>query len=241
MEQIGEASGRDVRIRLLAAQIGEQAFEEAAEYWDEWREGLGDRMAEKSQHWYSEHNPVWSQKQLIQDFINQFIRDLSREIDNWGNKQLKDIILRENLEILDTNIAYELDAIQTELSSLEQQIKTNFSEQLKLSINGISDDFTGLAGIGGGIGIGGALAAGLAFAGLGFFAIIFAAVAAAIAGSLGLGVLDFDGLKDQIKLKVFEIGFQKFNESINKVVEKINEIIDSVLNNQVESASQVIT
>lgn len=241
LEQIGEASGRDVRIRLLAAHLSQQVFEQAAESWDEWREGLGERMVEKSQHWYSKHNPVLSQNKLIQDYINYFIRDLSKEIDNWGNTQLKEVILRDNLEILDANIADELDAIQTEFNSLEQQVKTNFSEQLQLSINGITDDFMGLGGIGGGIGIGGALATALlTLTGLGFFAIIFAAVAATVAGSLGLGMLDFDGLKDQIKVKVFEIGFQKFEESMDKVSEKLNEIISSVFDNRVESANRVI-
>lgn len=58
------------------------------------------------------------------------------------------------------------------MKTLDQQVKTNFSEQLTLSINGISDDFMGLGGIGGGIGIGGALAAGLlALTGLGLIAI----------------------------------------------------------------------
>ncbi len=40
-------------------------FEQIAESWDEWREGLGDRLANKSQHWYSEHSPVFSQDKLI--------------------------------------------------------------------------------------------------------------------------------------------------------------------------------
>lgn len=48
LEQIGEASGRDVRIHLLADQLVELVFEQASESWDEWREGLGDRLAEKS-------------------------------------------------------------------------------------------------------------------------------------------------------------------------------------------------
>ena len=241
LEKIGEASGRDVRIRLLADQLIDKVFEQAAESWDEWREGLGDRMAQKSQYWNSEHNPVLSQDKLIRDYTNQFIRDLSREIDEWGNKKLKEVILQENLKYLDTNIADELDAIQGEFNRLDQNIKTNFSEQLKLSINGINDDFMGIAGFGGGVGIGGALAAGLmVFTGLGFIAVIVASLAATIAGSFGLGMLDFDGLKDQIKGKVFELGFQKFDESMDTIFEKLDEILGSVFENRVESASRVI-
>ncbi len=99
----------------------------------------------------------------------------------------------------------------------------------------------GIGGFGGGVGIGGALAAGLiGFTGLGFIAVIVASVAAAIAGSFGLGMLDFDGLKDQIKVKIFELGFEKFDESMDKLSEKLDEIADSVFNSRVESASRVI-
>lgn len=243
LEKIGEASGRDVRIRLLASEVidTDTVFEEAAESFDEWREGLGERMANKSQYWHSEHSPVWSQDKLIKDYTNQFIRDLSKEIDEWGNTKLKDVILQKNLKYLDTSIAYELDAIQGQFKSLDERIQTNFSQQLQFSINGINDDFMGMAGFGGGVGIGGALAAGLiVFTGLGFIAVVVASVAAAIAGSFGFGMLDFDGLKDQIKGKIFELGFQKFDESMDKLSEKVDEIIGSVFDNRVESASRVI-
>ncbi|MEH2383931.1 MAG: hypothetical protein V7K27_34430 [Nostoc sp.] len=240
LEKIGEASGRDVRIRLLADQLIHVVFEQIAKSWHEWREGLRDRIVQRSQYWNSEYNPVFSQDQLIRDYTNKFIRDLSTEINEWGNTKLKDVILQENIKYLDTRIAYELDAIQGEFNSLDQNIQTNFSEQLKLSINGINDDFTGFGGISGGLGIG-ALAAGLmVFTGLGFIAVIVASVAAAIAGSFGFGMLDFDGLKDQIKEKVFELGFQKFNESMDTIFEKLNEIVNSVFENRVESASRVI-
>jgi GTPase SAR1 family protein len=240
-EQIGEASGRDVRIRLVASQLREQVISEAAESWDKWYEGLGDRIVEKRKHWCSEYSPVWSQDKLIKDYTNQFVRDLSKEIDEWGNTQLQDVILQNNLKILDTNIEYELDAIISEFQNIEQQVKANLSEQLKISIDGINDDCMGLGGFGGGLGIGGALAVGLlAFTGIGLVAIIIASLAAGIAGSFGLGMFDIDGLHDQIKMKVLEIGFQKFDESMDKVSEKLHEITTSVFDTKVESASRVI-
>ncbi len=241
LEKIGEASGRDVRIRILASNLVEQLYEEAAKSWDEWREGLGERMVEKSQFWYSEHNPVFSQDKLVKDYTNQFIRDLSKEIDEWGNQILKDIILKEGIDYLDANIAYEIEAIQGDFKRLDQQVSTNFSQQMNLSITGINDEFMGLGGIGGGLGIGGALAAGLiVFTGLGFIAVVVASVAATIASSFGLGILDLDGLKDQIKVKVFEVGFEKLDESIDKLSEKLEEIISTVFESRIESASRVI-
>jgi uncharacterized tellurite resistance protein B-like protein len=243
LEQIGEVSGRDVKIRLLANQLIEQVLEQANASWRDWYEDIGERMANKSQYWYSAHSPVWSQDKLIQDYIKCFIKDFSAEIDDWSNQQLKDVIISEKLEILDANIEYELKAIQGEFMKLDMPANTSFSEQLQLSINDISDKFMGLGGIGGGIGIGGFLAAGLlAFTGIGFMAAIVASVAAAIAGSFGLGMLDIDGLHEQIKMKVLDIGFQKFEskESIDKVSEKLDEIINTVFNSRVEFTSEVI-
>lgn len=248
-EQIGEASGRDVRIRLVASQLREQVISEAAESWDKWCEGLGDsrserlrqRMAEKSQRWHSEHSPVSSQDQLIRDYTNLFVRDLSKEIDDWENKQLKDVILQNKLKILDTNIEYELDAIESEFKNIEQQVKADFSKQLQISINGIQNDSMGLGGFGGALAIGGALAAELlAFIGIGFVVKIIASLAATIAGSFGLGMFDVDGLHDKIKIKILEIGFQKFDESMDKISEKLHEITTSVFDTKIESASRVI-
>jgi hypothetical protein len=53
-------------------------------------------------------------------------------------------------------------------------------------------------------------------------------------------MLDFDGIKDQIKGKVFELGFEKFDESMDKISEKLDEIVGSVFKNRVESSSRVI-
>ncbi|MDB9372304.1 dynamin family protein [Nodularia sphaerocarpa] len=241
LEKIGEASGRDVRIQILASNLGEEVYEEAAKSWDDWREELVDRMAEKSKLWYSAHNPVFSQDKLINNYTNQFMRDLSEEIDVWANEILKDMIIKESLESLDTNIAYEIEAIQGSFYRIGQQVETNFSERLKFSISGINDDFMGLGGIGGGLGIGGALAAVLlVFTGLGSIAIIAASVATAIASSFGLGMLDLDRLNEQIKLKVFEIGFEKLDESKDKISEKLEQIINTVFDVRVELASKVI-
>lgn len=241
LEKIGEAGGRDGKIRILASNLVEAVYETSATSWNKWREALGEIMAEKSQSWSSDHNPVFSQDKLIKDYTNQFIKDLSAEIDEWGNDILKEIILKEGIDYLDSNIAYELEAIQGDFKRLDKQVNTSFSKQLNISITGINDEFMGFAGIGGGLGIGGALAAGLVvFTGVGFIAVIVAGVAATIASSFGLGMLDLDGLKDQIKLKVFEIGFEKLDESIDKLSEKLEEIISTVFDERVESASKII-
>ncbi|MEH1996571.1 dynamin family protein [Nostoc sp.] len=241
IEQIGEASGRDIKIRLLAEKFKEEVLVQALKSWKKWHQSLNGRMIAKSKLWSSEHSPVWSRDKLIRDYTNQFMRNLSEEIDNWGNEILKNVILREYVKLLDTRIAYQLDAIQADFKNLDIAVKTNFSNQLKLSINDINDDFMGFGGIGGGIGIGGALATALViFTGVGFIAIIVTSVVAAIASSFGLGMLDIDGIHNKIKTKVLELGFQKVDESIDKVADKISEIINTVFDSKVESASRVI-
>lgn len=240
-EQIGEASGRDVRIQILASQLRDKAVEEAYEAWDKSFEGLGERMAKKSEEWSSQHNLLLSRDKLIKDYIDQFVQDLSREIDTWGNHTLRDVILSQNLQILDDSIDKELGAIQAEFKTFDEQTKSHLSEQLDLSISAINDDFMGIGGFGGGMGVGGALAAGLlAFTGLGLITIILASLAATVVGGAGLRMLGIDGVRDQIKQKVFEIGFQKFNESTDKVAEKLDEIVSSVFYNRVEGASRAI-
>ena len=241
LEQIGEASGRDVKICVIAAELADKVFEEAVQSFQEWYEDLGDCMIDRSNHWHSEHSPVWSQDKLISDYTNCFIKHLSLEIDEWGNRKLKDSILQQKVNTLDAKIEYELDAIQTTFRNLDIHVNTSFSERLKISIDDIDDDFMGFGGVGGGMGIGGALAAGLlVFTGVGFIGIIIASVAATIAGSFGLGMLDMDGLHDQIKAKVIAEGINKLHDSLDKVGDKLEEIIYTVFNSKVESASKVI-
>jgi uncharacterized tellurite resistance protein B-like protein/GTPase SAR1 family protein len=239
LEQIGEASGRDVKIQNLAKQLKKQASQEAIESWEQWKNGLPERMAKKSEKWFSNHSPVFSQKKLIEDYINKFIEDVKAAINTWADKQLRDFILKENLKVLDDTIYLELEAIKAELKSLDHQVKTHISEQLDLGINGINDDFMGDRAFLGGIGVGGAVAAALIFlTPLGWVAVIMGSLAAAIVGELGSGIVGFDGIRDQIKRKVCEIGVQKLKES--PVDDKLKEIISSVFNDRVASASQVI-
>jgi uncharacterized tellurite resistance protein B-like protein/GTPase Era involved in 16S rRNA processing len=240
-EKIGEISGRDVKIRFIAEQQRQQVLEQAKESGNECLQGLSDRMKEKSKSWSSEHSPVWSRNQLIQDYINQFMRGLSKEIDEWGNNQLQNIILKQNMAILDAEMYSEIDVIKGNIKSIDQQIKTNLSEQLDLKISGIKDDFTGAVSLFGGMGIGGTLATVLIlFSPLGLVSSLLASVGAAVAGALGLGIIDFDGINNQIKLKIVEMGLQNFYDSIDKVVEKLEEIINSVFAAKVESVSQIV-
>lgn len=241
LNQIGEVSGRDVKIRIMADQLAKQVSDQAVDSWNAWIENLAEKMAQKSVHWNSEHSPVWSQKQMIQDYTDQFVRDLSQEIDEWSNIHFTGIILEQNLKLLDAQIHSELEAIQHQFKQIDLQVDTEISKQLNLAITGIDDEFTGVAGFLGGVGAGGVLAGALLlFTPIGLVATAAAAVAATVAGTLGFGMMDLDGLREQIKNRVFEMGFQRFDESRDAVLDKLTEIIDTTFEQRVETTSRVI-
>lgn len=233
IEKIGEASGRDVKIRMLGKETIEQTIQEAEESWDKWQEGIKARLIQRSQNWKPLNDPFSSQKDLIKHYSNWFTIDLVNEIDAWGNQKLGHSILRRNIKILNTKIELELEALKAPFQNIEQQVKTDLHDQINFSVNDINDDFAGT----GGLGLGSALAAGLlAFTPLGLIAIGTPSIAAVVGVFFGLGILD----RVIIKVKVLELGFQNFETSKDKISEKLYEIVKSAINNKVHSASQVI-
>lgn len=241
LEQIGEASGRDVTIHRIADQLKKQSIQQTTGAWVQWKRGLSSRIEEKSKQWNSKYSHIWSQKQLIQDYAAQFSSELQREINTWGNNQLRDEILKPNLKELNRVIHQEMEALQQSLKLLDQEINTNFNQQLNFKMSEIDANFGGAGGLMNGLGAGGALAAGLfVFTGIGIVAIIITAVATAIAGSFGLGMLDADRIHGQIKKKACELGLKKFEESNDKIAKHLNEIVSSAFHIKVEVADEAI-
>ena len=106
----------------------------------------------------------------------------------------------------------------------------------------INFDIGGAGGFVGGIGVGGlGTVALMFFTGLGLIPIILAGVTAGIAGSFCLGLLDIDGINNQIKSKVRELGFQKFKESTDEIADRLYETVCSVFSNRVKVADKAIT
>jgi len=254
-EQMAEASGRDVKIRLLAEELSKQSSEEVDQSFREWQEGLGDRITTKRKEWTSEHNQIWSQNHLIRDYANQFVKELTQEIDDWSAQKLQ-FILKQKIAILDSKINEEISAIRQDFQQLDLQLSTSLVTQFNnfaarnlggigtdgLDIaSSINSDIGGPGGFLGGLGLGGAVAAALlAFAGVGIIPAILAALAAASGGTFGLGMLDIDGIHPQIKQKVCELGLQKFKESEKSILEKIKERIKVVCDERNEAASGAI-
>ncbi|MGB7892236.1 MAG: dynamin family protein [Microcoleus sp.] len=148
-EQMAEVSGREVKIRFLANELMEKSLEEAIESWNEWVEGLGERLMAKSHRWTSEHGHIMSQDKLTKDYADQFVRDITQEIDEWGNQKVQSI-LKQNMGVLDSQIGEDIDAIRQEFQQFDQQLSTSLVAQFNNlatagSLGGLSASGRGIA------------------------------------------------------------------------------------------------
>ncbi|MGB8688395.1 MAG: dynamin family protein [Microcoleus sp.] len=253
-EQMAEVSGCDVKIRLLANELIEQSVEEVIESWHEWVEGLGQRLIRKSYRWTSEHSHMWSQNELTKDYSDQFVRDITQEIEDWASQKVQSI-LQQNMGDLNSQINEDIYAIRQEFQKFDKQLSSNLVSQFNNlaiagNLGGIGTSGSTIAssisqiedgGLMGGLGIGAAVGAALLFfTGLGFIGVILGGLAAGAGGGLGWGFLDGDAVKEQIKEKVCELGFEKFEESSQSIFDKIHERILAVFEERVETSSGAI-
>lgn len=253
LEQIGEASGRDVKIQQLAEQLLKATIDKTVESWDEWVEKLDERMAEKAASWGSDHSPLWDKEKLIQDYTNQFTNSLSREIDEWWETQVLDEVVKNNLHILEQKISHELETIKGNFQVLDSQMSTQLNQQFSFltstkngsDINSVvaldeSADNVSFSPIGG-LGASGLTVGALVlFTGLGFVPLLLAGGAAAVVGSFLFGGPSEDELHFKVKNQVHDLGFEKFNESTQEIFNQIIENIASIFDNRVEQADVAI-
>jgi uncharacterized tellurite resistance protein B-like protein/GTPase SAR1 family protein len=239
LEQIGEASGRDVKICMVAVELMDQSLEKANISWNEWCEDLSERMVSRSENWYFKHNPIGNNKKLILEYSQYFIKDLLDEINEWNNNQFNDIVLRESLQVLEENVKHELNIIQAYLQQLDIRLDTSFSKEIGLLSRDITSDFMKFSSIS----IRNALVVELGQSigiGFGFIAAFIAKVTAMIASNFGLDSVDNEEFYNPIKMKVLEIGLEKFEESIDVVYKKLCENFEAIFDSKVESANRVI-
>ncbi|MBE9093895.1 dynamin family protein [Tychonema sp. LEGE 07203] len=254
-EQMAEVSGRDVKIKLLADELMQQSLDETLESWNQWVEELGERLLSKSHRWTSEHGHIMSQDKLTKDYADQFVRDITEEIDDWGNQKVQSI-LKQNMGVLDSQIGEDIDAIRQEFQQFDQQLSTSLVAQFNNlatagSLGGIGSSGSGIAssigeiedgGFFGGLGIGAAVGAALLFfTGLGFIGVVLGGLAAGAGGGLGWSFLDGDAVKAQIKEKVCELGFEKFGESAESIFEKVQERIIAVFDDRADANSDAMS
>ncbi|MGB7709609.1 MAG: dynamin family protein [Microcoleus sp.] len=254
-EQMAEVSGRDVKIKLLANELMQQSLDETLESWNQWVEELGQRLMAKSHRWTSEHGHIMSQDKLTKDYADQFVRDITEEIDDWGNQKVQSI-LKQNMGVLDSKIGKDIYAIRQQFKQFDQQLSTSLVAQFNNlatagSLGGIGSSGSGIAssigeiedgGFFGGLGIGAAVGAALLFfTGLGFIGVVLGGLAAGAGGGLGLSFLDGDAVKAQIKEKVCELGFEKFGESAESIFEKVQQRIIAVFDDRADANSDAMS
>ena len=255
-EQMAEVSGRDVTIRLLAKKLREECLEEIRESWNECKKGLRERIISQSANWTSEHSHLLSQDKLTRDYANQFVRDLTQDIDNWANQKLWPIV-KKNIQFLDGKISENMEPIREEFELFDKRLNTNLFSQFNnfatsgdwggIKITGIgiaaSISYTGVKigeflGISLGIGVVGAA---LFYLTGGAITGILGHLAATAGGRVGLSLLEGDAVKAQIKEKVCELGFEKFDESSQSILDKIQERIIAVFEERVEISSGMMS
>jgi len=254
-EQIAEVSGRDVKIKLLADELMEQSVQQALESWNEWVEGLAQRLIAKSDRWTSEHSHMWSQKELTKDYSDQFVGDITQEIEDWATQKVQSI-LQQNMGALNSQIDEDIYAIRQEFQKFDKQLSSNLVSQFNNlamagNLGGIGTSGSGIAesigeieggGFMGGLGIGAAVGAALLFfTGLGFIGVILGGLAAGAGGGLGWNFLDGDAVKAQIKEKVCELGFENFDESSQSIFDKIQERIIALFEKRIEASNGVMS
>ncbi len=258
-EQMAEVSGRDIKIRLLAKKRREECLEETRESWNEWLKELRERIISKSANWTSKHSHLLSQDQLIKDYANQFVRELTQDINFWTNHKLSEIV-KQKMGVLDNQIHDNLEPICEQFELFDRRLNTRLFTQFRdfatsgnrggiritgigiaASISDIGVDVGGF--VGGTLGIGAAVGAALFFlTGVGTIPVILGALAASAGGGLGLIQLDGDAVKGQIKQKVCELGFQQFEESSQSIfIKNIQEKIIAVFEKRTEVTSDVMS
>jgi hypothetical protein len=233
----------------------EQSVQQALESWNEWVEGLAQRLIAKSDRWTSEHSHMWSQKELTKDYSDQFVGDITQEIEDWATQKVQSI-LQQNMGALNSQIDEDIYAIRQEFQKFDKQLSSNLVSQFNNlamagNLGGIGTSGSGIAesigeieggGFMGGLGIGAAVGAALLFfTGLGFIGVILGGLAAGAGGGLGWNFLDGDAVKAQIKEKVCELGFENFDESSQSIFDKIQERIIALFEKRIEASNGVMS
>lgn len=236
LELIGEVSGRDTKIRLMVSNAKELAVKESLTSWQKWSIGLCDRLESKSHSWQSSHDAAWSKDKLIRDYTECFIKDLSNDIDNWANKEIKSNILKHSLISLDSKIEHELAALQYRFETLDLPFSVSSMPGIQLTIDSFLKGTKEFDWIEGGLTLGSILAAGLLFVPGGIvIRVILAGLGGFIGGSIRSGMANHE-----IKKKALKLGLEKLDKSIAIVPIKLREIVESTFDSRVESASSVI-
>ena len=228
INQIGEITGRDTKIKAIANEIRDETIDEINDSYDEWLKILPDRLANCAQNWSSEHGAIMSRDKLIADYARQFNQDLSNEFNDWINKNLKKRILKRSIRQFRQAVNNELKALESESGQLGLS-SGDSSESFNYSFSNYNLDDVG---VGGGVFMAG-LGAALFVPAMIFAGPILAIVGMGAGGALaGMGLGDIFDIDARIRQKIFEVGLEHFLNT-SEDTERINEISHQLFDNEI--------
>jgi GTPase SAR1 family protein len=214
-DQIGHAENCQKEILLEAERLLNLSNSEISENWQQWssQDSLKTMVDRESIGWSSNFNPVFQQREIIQDYVEQFNKDLQSMLEKWGQEQISEVLQPKSQDFEDF-INRQLEAIRLRVYGEGPRNREIFNYQKYQMVAKLEDNFFGIIGIRGGVIIGSVIAL---IAGVLSQPHLVNAVAAGaistILGSLGLGTLDVDQLKPQIKDKVITQCLERFERS----------------------------
>lgn len=131
VEIIGETSGRGFKVRCLRDKVAIQVVEQTNIFWDEWFQGLFERIKTKSNNWPSFSSVRWKIRENMQGhYKNQFLRELkiAQAIALYENLlEQQERVHTETLEQRETEKAFieekrqELEQMQRNLEAILEQ------------------------------------------------------------------------------------------------------------------------
>lgn len=213
IDKIGEVAGRDIKIRILFDVTYSVLDEEITDSWNEWVEGLAERLANKSINWNTNHSSLWQQDRVIQDYTDQFLYDLESEIESWKQENLKPLI-EKSLEYLDRELNQELKDIKNEIHQFDIELGTNFEDSFDdVSFESLDSNW---------------FVDGLKF--------LFSVLSFSIFGIGLIGVF----VEEHLKTKVFQAQYQQFVESVDSIFEQISQVIETRFDKRLDCLEEVV-
>ncbi|MGB3401799.1 MAG: dynamin family protein [Microcoleaceae cyanobacterium] len=251
IEQVGEISGRKVKLVNFADQQLDEALEATVNLWNRWVDELGERLFQASQTWHSRYSPFDDKKKLIKDYGKQFEDSIQKELQQWIERLKRDVLQDQLTPIIQN----ELEAVKNNLIKLDGELNINVGKQFTSAMSGnmnanelsINPDLKSCHtaeeegfNLFGGLGIGGLTGAALlGFTGLGFLPI---ALIAGVAGFIGsfFGGPSEEELHEEIRQEVYDAGCDKFLESQQEIFDKICAQIESMYESRIKLACNLM-
>ena len=138
IEQIGEATGRFMKLCDSSYAWMYGIIEAVMSDWDEFYEYMKQEITEGNTEWETEHNPYWSRDELVQDYVNTFQHYLEKYIEYWIKEQLS-YFVNAGLEKLNEDIQSEIKALNVSFSILDKEIGTNLSNEFSGALTNVNN------------------------------------------------------------------------------------------------------